>query len=100
MYQAANRPTSLHDAESDQTLHDNTSDPAMAEVERIEAQPQEPDEWIVTSSHDEQWDHVDSGEDTSSVSRLAVEGLRVVPIDGDRAHGHVHSEVAQQEDSL
>ena len=32
MYQAANRPTSLHDAESDQTLHDNTSDPEKKKI--------------------------------------------------------------------
>ena len=46
----------------DYSLNDNdSSEPTMEQVEGVEGKIEQPDQWVVSTGHENQRDHVDDG---------------------------------------
>lgn len=58
-------------------------------------------ERIVPCGHDEEWNHVDDGEDARSISQFGGDGsVRLVPLDSGEAEGDVGAEVCYEKEQL
>ena len=79
----------------------DATEPAMQEIESIKGNVQEQDQRIVASGHDEEWHHIDHGQDAGPIAKGGQEdGLAGVPVDAEHAEENVGGEVGKQEKRL